>query len=128
MSAFDLAVSSQQYLPNNLSDFQPGMMPVQTLDLFFAAKTKLDGLDKPYMEEIMRVMHALTAVRAMLMGGLSSGMRNDAPDAAVAMRQRWRLGEVRAEEYFFVLLSRFINALTSVLEGQVRVCVCYLCV
>lgn len=40
-----------------------------------------------------------------------SGLRNDAPDAALAMRQRWRLAEVRAEDYAFVLLSRLINSL-----------------
>lgn len=32
------------------------------------------------------------------------------------MRQRFRLAEMRCEDYFFVLLSRFINAV----EGQVR--------
>jgi hypothetical protein len=45
-----------------------------------------------------------------------SGLRNDAPDAALAMRQRWRLAEVKAEDYAFVLLSRLDNAL----EQQVR--------
>ena len=29
------------------------------------------------------------------------------------MRQRWRLCEIRAEEYGFVLLSRFLNALSA---------------
>lgn len=51
----------------------------------------------------------------MLIMGLSSGLRNDAPEGALSMRQRWRLAEVRSEDYFFVLLSRFMNAL----EGQV---------
>ena len=55
-------------------------------------------------------------VRAALCSGLSSGPRNDAPDAALAMRQRWRLAELRAEEYAFVLLSQF----TSAIEAQVR--------
>ena len=45
-----------------------------------------------------------------------AGLRNDAPDGAIAMRQRWRLCEIRAEEVAFVLLSRFTNAL----QGQVR--------
>lgn len=39
------------------------------------------------------------------------GLRNDAPDAAMAMRQRWRLAEVRAEDYAFVLFSSFLNQL-----------------
>ena len=29
----------------------------------------------------------------------------------MAMRQRWRLSEIRAEDYAFVLISRFINLL-----------------
>ena len=33
------------------------------------------------------------------------------------MRQRWRLAEVRAEDYAFVLLARFLN----LLNDQVRV-------
>lgn len=45
-----------------------------------------------------------------------SGLRNDAPDAALAMRQQWRLAEVRCEDYAFVLLSRLVNAV----EQQVR--------
>lgn len=55
-------------------------------------------------------------VRAALCSGLSSGPRNDAPDGALAMRQRWRLAELRAEEYAFVLLSQF----TSAIEAQVH--------
>lgn len=49
----------------------------------------------------------------MLVAGLSSGLRNDAPDGAIAMRQRWRLAELRCEDYAFTLMSRYINALTE---------------
>ncbi|CAI5967224.1 unnamed protein product [Closterium sp. NIES-64] len=60
---------------------------------------------------------------------LESGLRNDAPDDAIAMWQKvrerwgrrvitvggigtkWRLAEICLEEYFFVLLSRFLNEL-----------------
>ncbi len=52
-------------------------------------------------------------VRAILCGGLSSGPRNDAPDSALAMRQRWRLAELRAEDYAFVLLSQFSNLVAA---------------
>ncbi len=41
----------------------------------------------------------------------AAGMRNDASDDSMAMRQRWRLSEIRAEDYAFVLISRFINLL-----------------
>ena len=32
-------------------------------------------------------------------------------DDSLAMRQRWRLAEIRCEDYAFVLLSRFLNLL-----------------
>ena len=65
----------------------------------------------------MDVLHALTGVRAALAGGLVGGLRNDAPDTAPAMRQRWRLAELRAEEYAFVLLSRLLTCFAE----QVRI-------
>jgi phosphoglucan,water dikinase len=52
--------------------------------------------------------HASSFIRSFC---YCSGLRNDAPDAALAMRQRWRLAEVKAEDYAFVLLSRLDNAL-----------------
>ena len=45
----------------------------------------------------------------------SSGLRNDASEASIAMRQKFRLSEIRAEDYAFVLVSRILN----ILEGQV---------
>ena len=36
----------------------------------------------------MEVLHAATTVRAVLVAGLASGLRNDAPDSALAMRQK----------------------------------------
>ena len=64
----------------------------------------------------MGVAHAATTLRALLLRALASGLRNDAPDEALSMRQRYRLAELRCEEYLFVVMSRFINAL----EGQAR--------
>lgn len=49
----------------------------------------------------------------MLVAGLASGLRNDAPDNAMAMRQKWRLAELRCEDYAFILLSRYINAIAG---------------
>ncbi len=48
-----------------------------------------------------------------------SGLRNDAPDEALSMRQKFRLAELRCEEYLFILQSRFINALEKEVEGVV---------
>lgn len=138
--------------------------PLQVIDFFLRQKWELDQKGNPSMEDITTVCHALTTVRALLLGGLNryglacllagwlaqppdgmlasssrvvalcvpfssfqqpgnvlllslsallpaSGLRNDAPDAALAMRQRWRLAEVKCEDYAFVLLSRGINKL-----------------
>ena len=50
-------------------------------------------------------------------------MRNDASDDSIAMRQRWRLAEIRCEDYAFVLTSRFIN----LLEARVRCLFSHVC-
>ncbi|GJP30882.1 hypothetical protein CLOM_g7209 [Closterium sp. NIES-68] len=60
---------------------------------------------------LMSALHSLTGLRAVLLYSLESGLRNDAPDDSIAMRQKWRLSEICLEEYFFVLLSRFLNEL-----------------
>ena len=61
--------------------------------------------------QLMETMHAVASVRALLLSKLSSGLRNDAPDSALVMRQSYRLAEIRSEEYTFVLMSRFTNLL-----------------
>jgi phosphoglucan,water dikinase len=68
------------------------------------------------MNEVIDALHALTTVRALLADNLAAGLRNDAPDSALSMRQKFRLAEIRCEEYAFVLLSRVGN----LLEAQVR--------
>lgn len=83
----------------------------QLLDRFFTAKSTLDQQASPSANQIMDVLHSVTTVRALLVSGLQSGLRNDAPDASMSMRQKWRLAEIRSEDYFFVILSRFINLL-----------------
>ena len=57
--------------------------------------------------------HAATGARALLTAGLESGMRNDAPDASLAMRQRWRVADARLEDWLFVLLSRLAAAIDA---------------
>jgi phosphoglucan,water dikinase len=80
------------------------------IEAFVLAKRKVDSMDGWDDNIVMDCMHALTTVRALLSGGLSAGLRNDAPDKALSMRQKWRLSEIRAEDYIFMLLSRFINS------------------
>ncbi len=49
--------------------------------------------------------------RGHFVSGLSAGLRNDVGDDVLAMRQRWRLAEIRLEDYMFVLLARVIGQL-----------------
>ena len=55
--------------------------------------------------------------RTFYVAGLSAGLRNDTSDEMLEMRQKWRLADVRLEEYCFVVLSRVINSL----EEQVSI-------
>jgi phosphoglucan,water dikinase len=95
-----------------------GGEPLQAVDHLVAAKAVVDEAAAPSDGQLVDALHALTTVRAIVADGLSSGQRNDAPDSAIAMRQRWRLAELRAEEYAFVLLSRLL----TVLLERVRLC------
>jgi len=54
-------------------------------------------------------LHAATSLRAVLARGLVSGLRTDAADTSLAMRQAWRIADARAEEYVFVTLSWALN-------------------
>ncbi|KFK26410.1 hypothetical protein AALP_AA8G245000 [Arabis alpina] len=87
---------------------------LSALSLFFECKERLDasGVSSNVLE-LIKTMHSLAALRETIIKELNSGLRNDAPDAAIAMRQKWRLCEIGLEDYFFVLLSRFLNALET---------------
>ncbi|CAG9466241.1 unnamed protein product [Pedinophyceae sp. YPF-701] len=87
---------------------------VSTIEAFISAKETMDAAEadgSASVQQIMDVLHRLTTVRALLLSGLSSGLRNDAPNSAMVMRQRWRVAEIKCENFSYVLLSRFINAL-----------------
>eukprot|EP00249_Psilotum_nudum_P024562 c29221_g1_i1 orf=269-3925(-) len=94
---------------------------ISVLDNFLTQKKKLDesgectnnGSATKGTDTLISTMHALTTIRAVLLKGLESGLRNDASDNAIAMRQKWRLSEIGLEDYFFVLLSSFINAIET---------------
>jgi len=87
---------------------------VRALDHFLARKADLDAkAASAGLDDLVGVAHALVTVRAVLLGGLASGMRNDAPDGAAATRQRWRLAEARSEDYLFVLLSRVVGGMLA---------------
>lgn len=104
---------------SSFADMLAGIKPAlddpdaQVLDRFAGAKARLDS-SSASMNDVMEALHQLTTVRAVLGAKLSSGLRNDAPDNALAMRQRFRLAEIRAEDYAFVLLSQMQN----IIDGQ----------
>ncbi|OVA01660.1 Carbohydrate binding module family 20 [Macleaya cordata] len=94
---------------------------LSVLNLFLECKKSLDKLDESSnflknggIDLLMKTLQSLMGLRAVLVKGLDSGLRNDAPDAAIATRQKWRLCEIGLEDYSFVLLSRFLNALEAI--------------
>jgi len=46
---------------------------------------------------MLSTAHACTTLRALLLRGLGSGLRNDAPERALEMRWRWRHAEIQLE-------------------------------
>ena len=94
----------------------------EVIDAFLEAKDRVDGSSEVTMNNLMDALHTLTTLRALLCSGLSSGLRNDASNNALAMRQRWRLGEIRAEDYAFVLLSTFLNLLEDKVSIAMLTC------
>ncbi|KAJ8449699.1 hypothetical protein Cgig2_001355 [Carnegiea gigantea] len=96
-----------------------GEKSLSALTSFLQQKKSLDDLEgsdnnvKKEADQLLKVMQSLNSLREVLMKGLESGLRNDAPDTAIAMRQKWRLSEIGLEDYSFVLLSRFLNVLEA---------------
>ncbi|KAJ4818910.1 hypothetical protein LUZ62_031476 [Rhynchospora pubera] len=91
---------------------------LEALDLFLECKKNLDKIqDAEFattrVDLLMETLRSLTGLRSAIAKGLESGIRNDAPDTAIAMRQKWRLCEIGLEDYSFVLLSQFLNAVES---------------
>lgn len=81
-----------------------------------AAKSRVEsasqpGAKGPSLDDLMALLFSATQARTFYVAGLSAGLRNDVTEEALEMRQRWRLVELRLEEYCFVVLSRIIAAL-----------------
>ncbi|KAK2405742.1 Phosphoglucan, water dikinase, chloroplastic [Trifolium repens] len=90
---------------------------MSALNSFFECKKNMDAAAESIASKqegiklLFKTMESLNALRDIIVKGLESGLRNDAPDSAIAMRQKWRLCEIGLEDYSFVLLSRFLNVL-----------------
>ncbi|KAG8481242.1 hypothetical protein CXB51_026060 [Gossypium anomalum] len=88
---------------------------IAALVMFLECKKSLDAAEgSGSVLDLIKTMRSLGALREVIVKGLESGLRNDAPDAAIAMRQKWRLCEIGLEDYSFVLLSRLLNMLEAV--------------
>ncbi|KAJ0957841.1 putative phosphoglucan, water dikinase [Helianthus annuus] len=72
-----------------------------------------DILNGNGIEILINTIQSLNGLREIITKGLESGIRNDAPDTAIAIRQKWRLAEIGLEDYAFVLMSRYLNALEA---------------
>eukprot|EP00250_Pteridium_aquilinum_P016715 c23252_g1_i1 orf=383-3940(-) len=107
-------------LTEQLESIRPSLdeQTISSLDDFLTKKKKLDEVGDSASsgdgtDYLIGTMHALTSLRAALLKGLESGLRNDASDSSIAMRQKWRLCEIGLEDYLFVLQSRFSNTVDA---------------
>ncbi|KRH36357.2 hypothetical protein GLYMA_10G298000v4 [Glycine max] len=88
---------------------------ISAISSFLECKKNMDAAaestaaTEEVIELLFKTMESLNVLRETIVKGLESGLRNDAPDSAIAMRQKWRLCEIGLEDYSFVLLSRFLN-------------------
>ncbi|XP_062108119.1 phosphoglucan, water dikinase, chloroplastic [Humulus lupulus] len=92
---------------------------LSALTLFLECKKRLDAGEESShgnntSDLLFKTMQSLNGLRGVIVKGLESGLRNDASDAAIAMRQKWRLCEIGLEDYSFVILSRFLNGLEAI--------------
>ena len=78
----------------------------------------LDAKDSPWGENgtgcTLNFLELLGDAREVIARGLASGLRNDAPDESIIMRQQWRLADLDLEQHAFVVLSHAANQL----EGE----------
>lgn len=93
---------------------------LKALNLFLECRRRLEEFPENKTSHrdgavslLMDTLESLTNLRSLIVKGLESGLRNDAPDSAIAMRQKWRLCEIGLEDFSFVLLSRFLNELEA---------------
>ncbi|GFR50578.1 hypothetical protein Agub_g12852 [Astrephomene gubernaculifera] len=63
------------------------------------------------LDDLMNLMTAVTQARSYFAAGLVAGLRNDVTEEVLALRQRWRLADIRLEEFAFVVLSRIAGLL-----------------
>eukprot|EP00798_Chlamydomonas_sp_ICE-L_P027102 gene27101-2326_t len=65
------------------------------------------------MDELLNLLQTGTQARTYYVRGLSAGLRQDVTNDMLASRQKWRLADLRLEEFNCVVLSRLINSLEA---------------
>ncbi|KAE8708781.1 Phosphoglucan [Hibiscus syriacus] len=89
------------------------------LVMFLECKKSLDAAEgSSSVLDLIKTVWSLSSLRGLIVKGLESGLRNDAPDAAIAMRQKWRLCEIGLEDYSFVLLSSLDLSSSKLVLGR----------
>lgn len=84
------------------------------------ADADADGWFGTEGDDIRHALEVSTELRAYFCAGLSTGMRNDAPDDSVRQRQAWRQVEIALEEYAFVVIARCNNLIERAEETNAR--------
>ena len=67
--------------------------------------------------QILTLLTKTTKVRGALVGALASGLRNDASEQALSMRQKYRMAEITLEGFAFTLLSQAANGIGAAHNG-----------
>ena len=88
---------------------------VEKIHSFFHAKqaapsSQPEAENRSSLADLLALMDRTTDLRQMFCRALSSGLRNDAPEAALEMRQKYRLCEIALENFAFTVASRALNA------------------
>ena len=73
-------------------------------------KSKHGAASSDSLLTLSHLMSEATGLREVLCRALESGLRNDAPERALEMRQKYRLCEISMENFAFTVASRALNA------------------
>lgn len=63
-----------------------------------------NSLENGGVDILMNTLQSLTNLRSLIVKGLESGLRNDAPDAAIAMRQKVHSRFSQIDNYLILII------------------------
>ena len=102
---------SASSLDEQLLELQAGMGDEERgrIQSFLGAKAA-SSQGESSLSKLLSLMDETTGLRQVLCRALASGLRNDAPERAMEMRQKYRLCEIALENFAFTVASRALNA------------------